>query len=85
MSFSTDAAHTEDNDNTGTHETKSFEALAIGNPALKRGDLVIDSGADKRYLVEKCAVSAEVRRIPCLQRITISEAPVGDVVYSVRA
>lgn len=83
MSFSTDAAHTEDDDNTGTHEAKSFEALAIGNPVLKRGDLVIDSATDKRYLIEKCDMAAEVRRVPCLQRITISEAPIGDVIYKV--
>lgn len=83
MSFSTDAAHTEDDDKTGTHEAKTFEALAIGNPALKRGDLIIESRTDKRYLVEMCAVAAEVRRVPCLQRVTISEAPLGDVIYKV--
>lgn len=83
LSFSTDAAHHKDNSNDGTHETRTFEALAIGNPVLKHGDVIIDVNQDKRYVIGSTSVISEVRRIPCLQRIGFDEAPLSDCVYRI--
>jgi hypothetical protein len=81
MSFSTDVAHSNDNSTDGTHETKMFEALAIGNPVLKKGDVVVDVSQDKRYVVGTASVVSEVRRIACLQKVGFDEAPLSDPIY----
>lgn len=60
-----------------------FEALAIGNPVLKHGDVIVDVRQDKRYLIGTASVTAEVRRIACLQNLTFEEAPVSDIVYRI--
>lgn len=83
LSFSTDAAHRKGNSNDGTHETRMFEALAIGNPVLKHGDVIVDTRQDKRYVIGTASVTAEVRRIPCLQNLAFEEAPVSDSVYRI--
>lgn len=83
LSFSPDTAHYKANSNDGTHETRTFEALAIGNPVLKKGDVVIDVGQDKRYVVGVASVVSEVRRVACLQRIGFDEAPLSDSIYRI--
>lgn len=83
MSFSTDAAHTKTNDKDGTHETRTFEALAIGNPVLKKGDVVVDPRQDKRYVIGVVSIVSEVRRVACLQRVGFEEAPLSDPIYRI--
>ncbi len=83
FSFSPDAAHTKTNSPDGTHETRTFEAMAIGNPILKKGDVVIDRAQDKRYVIGMASVVSEVRRIPCLQRVGFDEAPLSDSIYRI--
>jgi hypothetical protein len=83
LSFSTDAAHHKTSSNAGTQETRIFEALAIGNPVLKHGDVIIDVRQDKRYLIGTASVTSEVRRIACLQNLSFEEAPVSDVIYRI--
>ena len=85
MSFSPDAAHHKDASNDGTHETRSFEAMAIGSPILKKGDVIVDVAQDKRYVIGTASVVAEVRRIPCLQQLGIEESPLSDSVYRIGA
>lgn len=81
LSFSPDTTHSKVNSNDGTHETRTFEALAIGNPVLKKGDVIVDTAQDKRYVIGFAGVVSEVRRIPCLQRLGFDEAPLSDPVY----
>lgn len=81
LSFSTDSAHSKDNSNDGTHETRMFEAMAIGNPVIKKGDVIVDVKQDKRYVVGVASVVSEVRRVACLQKVGFSEAPLSDPVY----
>ena len=83
LSFSPDTSHVKVNSNDGTHETRTFEAMAIGNPILKKGDVIIDTRQDKRYVIGVASVVAEVRRIPCLQRIGFDEAPLSDSIYRI--
>lgn len=83
MSFSTDTAHTKASAQDGTHEDRMFEALAIGNPVLKKGDVIVDVGQDKRYVIGVASVVSEVRRIPCLQKLTFEEAPLSDPIYRI--
>jgi hypothetical protein len=60
-----------------------FEDLAIGNPVLKHGDVIVDLRQDKRYLIGAASITSEVRRIPCLQNLAFEEAPVSDVIYRI--
>lgn len=83
MSFSPDMSHSKVNSNDGTHETRTFEALAIGNPVLKKGDVVIDRKQDKRYVIGRVSIVSEVRRIACLQQIGFDEAPLSDSIYRI--
>lgn len=83
LSFSTDSSHAKRNSNDGTHETRAFEAIAIGNPVLKKGDVVIDRAQDKRYVVGVASVVSEVRRVACLQRLGFDEAPLSDSIYRI--
>ena len=83
LSFSPDTTHNKESSNDGTHETKSFEVLAIGNPVLKKGDVIVDPRQDKRYVVGVASVVSEVRRIPCLQRLGFDEAPISDPIYRI--
>ena len=85
VSFTPDSAHAKANANDGTHEQRQFEATAIGNPVLKKGDVVVDVARDKRYVVGTASVTSEVRRIPCLQKLVFSEAPLSDPVYRIGA
>ena len=79
--FSPDASHDKDNSQVGTHETKAFQATTTGNPALKTGDVIVDRRTDKRYHIARVAVTAEIRRVPCLQQVTFEEAPLSDVIH----
>ena len=83
LSFSPDVSHVKQNSNDGTHETRTFEAIAIGNPVLKKGDVIIDKAQDKRYVVGVASVVSEVRRVACLQKIGFDEAPLNDPVYRI--
>ena len=83
ISFGTDSSHSMHNSNDGTHETKQLEALAIGNPVIKKGDVIIDVAQDKRYVVGISSIVSEVRRVPCLQRLGFEEAPLSDPVYRI--
>lgn len=83
VSFSPDAAHSKSNSNDGTHETRTFEAMAVGSPLLKHGDVLVDTARDKRYVIGVAGILSEVRRIPCLQRIGFDEAPLSDPVYRI--
>jgi hypothetical protein len=71
------------NSNDGTHETKPLEALAIGNPVIKKGDVIVDVAQDKRYVVGISSIVSEVRRVQCLQRLGFEEAPLSDPVYRI--
>ena len=83
LSFSPDTSHSKQNSSDGTHETRMFEAQAIGNPVLKKGDVVIDPRQDKRYVVGSASVVSEVRRIACIQRVGFEEAPLSDAIYRI--
>lgn len=85
MSFSPDVQHAKQNSEAGTRETKAFEAQAIGNPVLKKGDVVVDRDSDRRYVVGTVGVVSEVRRVACLQRVSFEEAPLSDPVYRIGA
>lgn len=72
-----------DDAGAGTVEPKIFQIRALGAPASKKNDLVVDTGSGKRYYVDAVDVVSEVRRVPVVQVLTVHEAPTSDVAYKV--
>ena len=82
MLFSADSSHQmSENPNTGTVEQKIFSARAISGLVLKYHDIVIDSRTNKRYYVNQASIVSELRRIPIVQQLQLSEAVVTDPIY----
>jgi len=67
--------------NTGNVEPKKFQVRAIGNPLLKHNDIIVDVRSGKRYYVNNVAVVSELRRIPIIQMLALSEAALSDPAY----
>lgn len=81
IDFSEDSQHQTTVEKTGTVEKKSFQVKAIGNPVLKRGDVIVAPNSDKRYIIDIAAMTTEMRRIPIIQTLMIEEAPQTDKIY----
>lgn len=80
--FTPDSQHqVQETQQTGNVEQKVFQARVIGNPVLKHNDIVIDTRSGKRYYATGCSISAELRRIPIVQDIILSEAALTDPAY----
>lgn len=83
MTFSEDKQHIKQDDGMGTFEHKLFNVRLVANPVVKKNDVIVDLASDKRYYVNQASVVAEIRRIPIVQMLAVSEAPVSDKVYSI--
>ena len=81
-SFSTDDHHTKQHgQDGGTIEPKKFTVRLIGTPTLNKNDILIDPRSDKRYYINTVSVITEIRRIPIIQMLSVSEASLSDVIY----
>jgi hypothetical protein len=56
----------------------------IGNPVTKTGDLVVDPTTDKRYIVAGSQSLAELRRVPIVQNVQVSECATTDAAFKVK-
>ena len=65
----------------GTKDDKPFSVRAVGTPRLKKNDVVRDSRTGKMFYVQAVANVAELRRIPIVQQLTVSEAATTDQCY----
>jgi len=66
---------------SGVVAPADFSIRMIGSPQVKKNDVVIDVTQDKRYYVDLVDVTAELRRVPIVQVLTVHEAPVSDIAY----
>jgi hypothetical protein len=82
MTFSEDSKHLGQDDGFGTFEHRMFDVRIASNIVVKKNDIIVDRGSDKRYYVNQASVVAEIRRIPLVQSLSVSEAPVSDRIYS---
>ena len=83
MTFSSDSNHDVVDEGAGTLERKIFEVRMASSIVAKKNDVIVDIGSDKRYYVNKASVIAELRRIPLVQSLVVSEAPVSDKIYKI--
>lgn len=65
----------------GTKDEKPFSVRAIGTPRLKHNDILRDKASGKMYYIQAVSNAAEMRRIPIVQQLTVSEAATTDQCY----
>lgn len=53
----------------------------IGNPHIFQKDIVADISSQRRYTVDKVEPIMEIRRIPVIQTLYISELPAADIAH----
>jgi len=58
-----------------------FQVRTLAYPFLIRNDLLVDMTSDRRYSIEKVESAAEVRRIPIIYNLTVSEIVLSDSRY----
>lgn len=81
LDFSPDEQHQTVTEKIGTIEKKSFQVRAIGNPVLKQDDILVVPNSDKRYYINVASMTTEMRRVPIIQTLIVSEAPQTDKIY----
>ena len=65
----------------GTKDDKPFQVRVIGTPRLKKNDVLRDVASGKMYYIQTVANAAEIRRIPIVQQLMVSEAATTDQCY----
>ena len=83
MSFSADQQHSVAVESDGTTEQKMFQVRAIGSLLLYKDDIVVDLASDKRYKVNQFSVVVEIRRVPLVQTLVVSELALSDAAYDI--
>lgn len=82
LQFSTKQGHGAQHDDAGgTKDDKPFSVRAVGTPRLKKNDVLRDPGDGKMYYVSSVTNVAEIRRIPIVQQLLVSEAATTDQCY----
>lgn len=65
----------------GTKDDKPFSVRAVGTPRLKKNDVIRDTATGKMYYIQDVTNAAEIRRIPVVQQLNVSEAATTDQCY----
>ena len=69
----------------GTADAKPFSVRAVGTPRLKQNDVLRDPRTGKMFYIQSVANAAEIRRIPIVQQLSVSEAATTDQCYDLVA
>ena len=82
LQFSQKQNHGASHDDAGgTKDDKQFSVRAVGTPRLKKNDIVRDPANGKMYYIHTVTNAAEIRRIPIVQQLAVSEAATTDQCY----
>lgn len=82
LQFSAKQNHGASHDDAGgTKDDKPFSVRAVGTPRLKKNDVLRDPSTGKMYYINAVTNAAEIRRIPVVQQLTVSEAATTDQCY----
>ena len=65
----------------GTKDDKPYSVRAVGTPRLKKNDVLRDIATGKMYYIQSVTNAAEIRRIPIVQSLSVSEAATTDQCY----
>ena len=83
--FSEDSQHVlkEASGGDGMSEQKNFSVRMAGAVPTKKNDVLHDRRSGKRYYVNQVQVAAELRRVPLVQTLLVSEIATTDPAYAV--
>ena len=83
--FSEDNQHAlkEASSGDGMVEQKTFSVRMAGAVPAKKNDVLHDRRSGKRYYVNQAQVAAELRRVPLVQTLLVSEIATTDSAYAV--
>ena len=82
MQFSAKQQHGASHDEAGgTKDDKPFSVRVVGTPRIKKNDVIRDPATGKMYYVWSVTNAAEIRRIPIVQQLYVSEAADTDQCY----
>ena len=83
--FSEDSAHKsgEGNEGVGMTEDRRFEARMVNSVPVSKNDVVRDDTTGKMHYVNEVRIVAELRRVPLVQLLSVSEAAVTDPAYMI--
>jgi hypothetical protein len=73
----------EGNEGNGVDEEKRFSVRMVSSIPTKKNDILHDVRSGKRYYVGASEVAAELRRVPIVQTLDVSEIATSDAAYSV--
>ena len=84
-SFSENNQHrmTEGNEGNGVDEQKMFSVRMVSSVPVKKNDVLHDVASGKRHYVQEVQISAELRRVPIVQTVVVSEIAVTDPAYKI--
>ena len=68
-------------DQTQTREEYTCSFRTIGAPRLKKLDILVDTTSDKRYHVGEVTNAVEMRRVPVVQEVAVTEIPTSHKEY----
>lgn len=84
LQFSSKQNHGAEHDSVGgTKDDQHFQVRAIGTPQLKKNDLIRDKSTGKMYYINSVTNAAEIRRVPIVQSLVVSEAISTDQCYDI--
>lgn len=73
----------EGQDGNGMSEEKRFSVRMINSVPVKKNDILHDDRSGKRYYVNDVQIAAELRRVPLVQTLLVSEIATTDAAYGV--
>ena len=74
---------TEGNEGNGMEEEKRFSVRMVNSVPVKKNDVLHDNRSGKRYYVNAVQISAELRRVPLVQTLEVSEIATTDPAYAI--
>lgn len=82
LQFSAEQGHGAEHDAVGgTKDDNHFAVRVIGSPRIKKNDVLRDPATGKMYYVWNVTNVAEIRRVPIVQQLQVSEAATTDQCY----
>lgn len=66
-------------------EQVMYRLRMLGTPHIKKDDIIVDTTTGRRYMVNQTAGLVEVRRVPIVRTVTVSEIPSQSPYYRIEA
>ena len=71
-------------DNTANRQVYDSNVRVVGQPPIKKNDILVDPRSDKRYRVETVSQLAMIKQFALVQALNVSELPTSEPAYKVK-